>query len=249
MLEVTWKETNLEKEDWEADDRMKFAFVCGFLTHMAADQIIHSMVNIIAGPYYKRGQAREKHRECEIYQDLHIFGKTGDNFGEQKFNQWCDLNLDWGDNTTAQFRYFLQKSFIEAHAVAPTEENLEDWVDGTLTILRGLNSIGPYTKALGDLGPESPRYQEYILLKPPPDTSPERLEDYEHLKDSTYDDFYKNAVELAGVYVRAAGKIYDSDELDDDLRKKFLRVVRNADLSAPLEKNILRKAKAALNDW
>lgn len=249
MLEVTWKETDMEKEDWEEDDRMKFAFVCGFLTHMAADQIIHPMVNIIAGPYYKRGQAREKHRECEIYQDLHIFGQTGDNFGEQKFNQWCDLNPGWGDNTTVWFRYFLQKSFIEAHAVAPTEDNLEDWVDGTLTILRGLNSIGPYPKALGDLGAESPRYQEYILLKPPSDTSPERLEDYEHLKDLTYDDFYKDAVELAGVYVRAAGKIYDSDELDDDLRKKFQKVVRNADLSAPLEKNILRKAKAALKDW
>ena len=34
MLEVSWKETNMEKEDWEEDDCMKLAFVGGFLTHM-----------------------------------------------------------------------------------------------------------------------------------------------------------------------------------------------------------------------
>lgn len=249
MLEVTWKETNMEKEDWEDDDRMKFAFVCGFLTHMAADQIIHPMVNIIAGPYYKRGDAREKHRQCEIFQDIYVFDKTGDNFGEEKFNLWCDLNPGWGDNTTVWFRYFLQKSFIEAHAVAPTEDNLEDWVDGTLTILRGLNNIGPYPKALGDLRPDSPQYQEYIKFKAPPGTTQERLEDYGHLQGKTYDDFYNQAVELAGVYVQAAWKIYDSDELDDKVREKFLNVVRNADLSAPLEKNILKKAKAELKKW
>ena len=249
MLEVAWKETNMEKEDWEDDDRKKIAFVCGFLTHMAADQIIHPMVNIIAGPYYKRGDSREKHRECEIFQDIYAFSKTEAAFGEQKFNQWCDLNPGWGANTPVEFRYFLQKSFIEAHAVAPTEDNLEDWVDGTLTILRGLNSLGPYPKALENLKPGSSQYQEFIKLAAPPGTTPERLEDYRHLQGKTYDDFYKEAVELATVYVQAAWKIYDSEELDDKVREKFLQVVRNADLSAPLERNILKKAKAALKKW
>ncbi|MGD0662479.1 MAG: zinc dependent phospholipase C family protein [Syntrophorhabdales bacterium] len=58
MIEITWKETALEKDEWDEDDHKKFAFICGYLTHVAADQIVHPIVNLIAGPYYKRGECR-----------------------------------------------------------------------------------------------------------------------------------------------------------------------------------------------
>lgn len=36
LIEITWKETIITKEEWEEDDLEKLAFACGFLTHIAA---------------------------------------------------------------------------------------------------------------------------------------------------------------------------------------------------------------------
>jgi hypothetical protein len=49
MLEVTWKEADFNIEEWEPQDRKKVAFLCGFLTHVAADQIIHPIVRRPSG--------------------------------------------------------------------------------------------------------------------------------------------------------------------------------------------------------
>ena len=68
LIEVTWKDTRWEEPEWQDEDPFKFAFACGFLSHMAADQIIHRKVNDIAGPYYRKGEFRKIHRECEVYQ-------------------------------------------------------------------------------------------------------------------------------------------------------------------------------------
>jgi hypothetical protein len=73
LIELTWKDTRWEVQEWEGNDLDKFAFACGYLSHMAADQIIHPLVNDIAGPYYRRGENRKIHRECEIYQDVGLF--------------------------------------------------------------------------------------------------------------------------------------------------------------------------------
>ena len=75
LIEIAWREANPEFPEWEEDDLQKFAFTCGFLTHMAADQIIHPLVNKVAGPYYKSGDHRKVHRQCEVYQDVAIYQK------------------------------------------------------------------------------------------------------------------------------------------------------------------------------
>ena len=38
------------------DDIKKLAYIAGHLTHIAADQIIHPLVNSVAGPYYRRAR-------------------------------------------------------------------------------------------------------------------------------------------------------------------------------------------------
>ena len=47
------------------DDKRKLAYIAGHLTHIAADQIIHPVVNRIAGPYYREGKNRKKHRAVQ----------------------------------------------------------------------------------------------------------------------------------------------------------------------------------------
>lgn len=93
LIELTWKDTRWEEEEWEGFDYNKFAFACGYLSHMAADQIIHPLVNDIAGPYYREGENRKIHRECEIYQDVGLFHSLypQEDFMEKSFNLWVDL--------------------------------------------------------------------------------------------------------------------------------------------------------------
>lgn len=57
----------------EAIDRRRLAFVAGYLTHVAADQIIHPLVDSIAGPYYRDGECRKTHRQCEVFQDYFLY--------------------------------------------------------------------------------------------------------------------------------------------------------------------------------
>ncbi len=101
-----WKETAIDITDWDDTDRTQFASACGYLTHMAADQIVHPLVNRIAGPYYKRGDARDKHRECEVYHDVHRFAKTfpEQELGEARLNEWCDLAPGFQDNAPIRLR-------------------------------------------------------------------------------------------------------------------------------------------------
>ena len=228
MIEITWRESNLEIEEWEEDDHQKFAFICGFLTHIAADQIIHPIVNKIAGPYYKSGDHRDVHRECEVYQDVVIYQKLnpGKDLMDEKPNSWCDLNPGLGSNTPIWFRYFLQKAFVEAHSVSPSEENIEDWVDGILFTLRGLNNFGPYVKAARDFSASGENSEKYKKFYAAPG----------------YETFFNQAIDLSLIYLQATFALYNINHLSDEEREFFLRVVQDADLSAPLQKDIYEEA-------
>ncbi|HUL36307.1 MAG TPA: zinc dependent phospholipase C family protein [Thermodesulfobacteriota bacterium] len=235
LTELTWRDTRWEEQEWKDEDFPKFAFTCGYLSHVAADQIIHPMVNEIAGPYYRKGKSRSLHRECEIYQDVALFYSLYDSedFIKRKFNRWADINPHSHVNTEDWFRYFIQRAFAECHSVYPGEQNIENWVDGLLFTLRIMKwPFSPYRKA----------YQEYK----------ESGLDGEKFKKyfSGYMDLFFNAVELTSIYWKALFELYEPTdnvlEISDPMRKRFLNIVQNADLSSPLEKDILQKAKDAL---
>jgi hypothetical protein len=234
LIELTWKDTRWEEQEWEGNDDDKFAFVCGFLSHMAADQIIHRLVNDMAGPYYRRGENRKIHRECEIYQDVALFHTLypKEDFMDKSFHLWVDLDPQSSMNAPEWFRCFIQRAFVESHGVYPREEDVEDWVDGLLLILRGIKWIGPYKSAYEELkehGLSSGKFERYF---------------------KNYMDFFFQAVELTSVYWRMVFELYDPPgnvfQISDRMRKRFKKVVQNADLSSPLQKNILKDAKEAL---
>lgn len=234
LIELTWKDTRWETQEWEGNDLDKFAFTCGYLSHMAADQIIHPLVNDIAGPYYRRGENRKIHRECEIYQDVGLFHTLypEEDFMEKSFHLWADLDPRSSKNTPEWFRYFIQRAYVESHGVYPKEQEIEDWVDGLLLILRGIKWIGPYKTAYEELkkgGISSGKFAQYF---------------------SNYMAFFFHAVELTSIYWRMVFELYDPPgsvlQISDSMRKRFRKVVQNADLSSPLQKNILKDAKEAL---
>jgi len=228
------------------DDIRKLAYIAGHLTHIAADQIIHPLVNRIAGPYYREGKNRKKHRECEVFQDYFLYEevyrleeKSGRKyeFLMQNFRGWADcVRGATARNTEEWFRYFLQRGFVETYGTCPAEEEIEDSVDNLLLTLRACQKFGPYKKADKEYQQNkdsSAMYQEYI-------------------KDVDYIKYYRVAIELAVIYLIALYEVYfvlkQGKDFTEKQEDRFVSIVSNADLSCPLKQEILEKAYTALKD-
>jgi hypothetical protein len=226
----------------DANARRKLAFVAGYLTHIAADQIIHPLVNGVAGPYYADGAFRKTHRECEVLQDYFLYmevyrleGKAGAayDFFDQSFHHWADCirGLTTG-NTEEWFRYFLQRGFAQTYAHFPTEDEIESSVDNLLLILRGCKIVGPYRRAADEYKHRntSDLFRKYVT-------------------DPGYILAYYTAVELAVVYLAALYEIYcrllAGKDVSETHHKRFMSIVQSADLSCPLEGELLPKATAS----
>lgn len=241
--DVVRKDGQVELDD---NDKRKLAYIAGHLTHIAADQIIHPVVNTVAGPYYREGQNRKKHRECEVFQDYFLYEevyrleeKSGANYSffKQDFRGWADCVRGWTTtNAEEWFRYFLQRGFVETYGSCPSEEDIENSVDNLLLTLRVCQEVGPYKKADEEYRKDkenSTMYQEYI-------------------KKVDYIKYYRLAVELAVVYLIALYEVYimleHGEDFTDKHKRRFLKIVSDADLSCPLTQKIFEKAYTALSD-
>jgi hypothetical protein len=246
LVEVIFRDVirNNNKVELDTDDFRKLAYVAGHLTHIAADQIIHPVVNSVSGPYYRSGENRKKHRECEVFQDYFLYTevyrqeeKTGSkyDFFKQHFNLWVDCIPKFTTrNTEDWFRYFLQRGFVETYSSCPSEDEIENSVDNLLLVLKVCQQIGPYKKA-------DQEYQKYKEKS-------QMYQDY--IRNTDYIKFYRAAVELSVVYLIALYEIYftllEGNDFTDKHKKRFLKIVSDADLSCPLKHDILDKAKKAL---
>jgi hypothetical protein len=242
MIEIAWRETDPDDEEWDAIAKKQWAFIIGYLTHMAADQMIHPYVNKISGNYYRDKEKRGKHLECEVYQDVVLFNnRYKKSILDENLDTWVNIHTKSG-KTEPHFRRFLQKSFMETHAIYPSENDIENWNRGLSFIQKWVKWIGlPYKKADTDLRTNkenSEKYKEYCLNIP-------------LTTSKSYEDYYNDAVELASLYVKAANKLYEINHVDfkDELRTQFLKIVQNADLRNPLDNNILKDAKKAYSEY
>jgi len=244
MAEIIWKEsdpTQMPDNAWQEEDEQKFAFLFGFLTHMAADQTIHPLVNSIAGPYTKAADARKEHGKCEVYQDIYLLGKDYSNkLTLKELTDYLDkikINLSPPD----QFQYLIQKTFVEAHAVTPTENEIKSWVKGLWWVQFACADLSiTYKSAYKELfkpdetlNIESKVYTDYIN---------------KDLHGKRYDDYVEEAIKVSCIYIKALLRLHEF-EIDDIARKHFRRVVRNADLGAPLETVTEAEVKKVMDAW
>jgi len=245
LIEITFSDVvrKGKKVVLDVDDCRKLAYIAGHLSHIAADQIIHPVVNAIAGPYYRDGKNREEHRKAEVFQDYFLYeevyraedkSKPTYQFFEQDFRSWVDcIRGATLKNTEEWFRYFLQRGFIETYGSAPDEDTIEDSVDGVLASLWAAKKAGPYKEAAKEYaqGRDGPKFIKYI-------------------RKPKYLSYYEQAVELSVVYMTALFKIYEllrtGQDFTNTKKRKFCKIVSDADLSCPLQKDILEKARAAL---
>ena len=60
----------LKEQNKQQDFEICLSWLCGYVTHLLADSVIHPVVNEIVGPYlFNSGE----HRHCEMIQDSYIF--------------------------------------------------------------------------------------------------------------------------------------------------------------------------------
>ncbi len=264
MIELLWRENDPRVEEWKESDKCKLAFICGYLTHVAADQVIHPLVNFIAGPYYHSHEARVEHRTCEVHQDVYLLAKqkhngtlTIEQFRAEQFHCDCDIRCD-GDSSNDslqdlrydEFLYFLQKAFVEAHAVMPSVGFLKRRIVFLRWALRLCKRQSWYKSAYtnlfddkGSLRENEKQYEKYVSLQ-----KGHNNKMFMRLSEGKkhYDEFVDEAVKLASIYIQAAHQLYDAPRLDDDLRENFRDVVVNADLGFPLELHVLQTATDSL---
>ena len=159
----------------------KLAYIAGHLSHIAADQIIHPLVNGIAKPYYRSGKNRKKHRECEVFQDYFLYeevyrGKreaardrrrAAYDFFRQDFRDWVDCIPGLTTrNTEDWFRYFLQRGFVETYGACPLRgrhRELRRQPAGRAVDLPARGApTGMPPRSTRSTGSDSPMYREYI---------------------------------------------------------------------------------------
>lgn len=96
LFQITFRDAEYSdsKYNLEDIDYRKIAFILGWLTHIAADQMLHRRINDLAGPYYRSSKFRELHRELEIQLDYHLYQKLyrpdheSTEFMKQDFSKW-----------------------------------------------------------------------------------------------------------------------------------------------------------------
>lgn len=101
--------------------------------------------------------------------------------------------------------------------------------------VRGLQ-VGPYKKADKEYRKDKKNSQMYR----------------KYIKKTDYIKYYRIAVELAVVYLIALYEVYfvleQGKDFTDRHKRRFLKIVSDADLSCPLKQKIFEKANAALRN-
>jgi hypothetical protein len=103
----------LQNRPASIEDDARFAFICGFLSHMALDIVFHPWVYAVTGPYYdpdpdKQADSQMAHRLVESWLDLLMlrrFEKTSNNFDPLKaIRANSIINMDCLDFFAGSFK-------------------------------------------------------------------------------------------------------------------------------------------------
>lgn len=254
MISILFKDSDLQNNSthFPSDDYKKMAFIIGYLTHIAADQIIHPEVNKLTGPYYLEGGNREEHRDIEISQDYFLYRSlypyksntnSPNDFFKQDFKSWANVLSPGKNECEDAFIYFLQRSFSESMYSCPSDEVITKSVENLLgKVLNLCNNqfISPYKDTADNfIDNENSLFKSAFL-------------------DFKYAYYYRMAVELATIYIIAFVEGFELLKKKDQkgFLDRFNSIINSADLGSPLVDNILNDSAEALlrnpdinNDW
>lgn len=208
----------LKKEPVKENLEPKLAFIAGYFSHLALDTMLHPPVwTLTQREGHSDLHAKEIHTICERYQGLfyhqQIYGYdiTGSSFLREKMRL-----LPAGHRRLDGALYHLfQKACLEVFSRYPSQRQFHNWIRGIQLYARILST--PLGKVEGLRGRESSLRHRYF--------ENETFSFLEH---------YQKANEVAIVYLNAAYRYWQEEEIFEEIRRGFLEQIPNVDLSYPL---------------
>lgn len=225
-------ETNLAYADIVGNQVVKkefnnavFAFVMGYVCHLASDQVIHRLVRAIVGPYYRSKEISQKHSDCEVHQDIFLFYELYPSRTFSKVTQKEIVNVDKLNFEYEQFCNMLSLSISKAGYKKITKDDIDGWLDGIKLTFDLMDDIGPYVTALHNYEDNKNNLSSFALYK-------KYFRDNE--RDFDYMNYFNRAVDLSIKYMTEINRLWKEMDFSFESLQKFQSVIHSDDLTSPL---------------
>lgn len=195
-----------------------FAFVAGYLSHVAADTFFHPMIYSITGNYYAdsavdRKLAQCRHRVFESSLDLYLLGKTGQNLEEFDMPAKLKLPADFEEKLIVFFAEALRETFNPEFPLQPAAFRA---LRKSRLLQRLMVSRGAYRFFERINGMASHRYDFFLNLFYPPEralldfetrrTTPHPVSGKPYSRNTQF--LIKQSLQRGGLFIRAAWAYY-----------------------------------------
>lgn len=215
------KNNQLLKHDFNV---ATFVFTLGFVTHIAADQVIHRLVREITGPYYRSLEISQKHSNCEVHQDIFLFYEL---YPDRTFDKMIvsdSINIKKFGFEYERFCNLISLAISKAGYPKLLTKDIDAWIDGIIFAFDMMDNVGPYVKAL-----ESYNKNKNNLAE---------LDEYKLYFKNTdngfnYMKYYDDAVKLSIQYMKEIIRLWEEPDFSFESFIKYQRVIRPEDLTSP----------------
>ena len=202
-----------------------FAFTLGYVTHIAADQVIHRLVSELVGPYYRSLETSRRHAECEVNQDIFLFHEL---YPGRIFNKNIHKDLVNIDKFGFEYDHFCNMMALAVSKAGYRQierEDIDGWLDGIRLAMDLMDNIGPYVSALRNYEEQQDNLANFPFYKR-----------YFRNADSGLDymDHFNKAVELGVKYCAALISLWKKRIFSYDNFVEYQQAVQPDDLTSPL---------------
>ena len=216
------KDDKIIKEEF---NNAVFAFVMGYVTHLAADQIIHRLVRSIAGPYYRSLKTSQDHSDCEVHQDIFLFYELYPNKTFNKLVQKEVVNVEKLGFEYEQFCNMISLSVSKAGYKRISKEDIDGWLDGIKLTFDLMDNIGPYVSALRNYENHKNDLASFDLYK---------KYFWDGQSGFDYIKYFDRSVELSIKYMKEISRLWKEMDFSFKSFQRYQDVIQPDDLTSPL---------------
>lgn len=227
-------ETNLSFADFKNEKLIKqefnissFVFILGFVSHIAADQVIHRLVREIVGPYYRSLEISQKHSECEVHQDIFLFYEL---YPDRTFNKIVaadSIDIDKLGFEYDRFCNLISLAIRKAGYPAFQLKDIDAWIDGIKFAFDMMDNLGPYVKALKSYNNYKSNLAELAEYRK-----------YFRNADNGFDymNYFQNAVDVSVRYMKEIIRLWDYPDFSYESFINYQKEIPPEDLTSPFRK-------------
>ncbi|MEW5844504.1 MAG: zinc dependent phospholipase C family protein [Bacteroidota bacterium] len=229
LMETNFSFADMENGEVVTNDfnAAVYAFTLGYVTHVAADQIIHRLVRELIGPYYRNLETSQKHSECEVYQDVFLLAEIKKNINIDKVLPTEIINIDKLGFDVERFCNMYSLAISKAGYTRMDREYIASWINGMQFAFDKMDDLGPIAKAMK-------HYEEH---KDKIETSPYyRLYYKNDITKLNYRDYFDKAVDISITYMNEIARLWNGKDFSLDSFNKYQHVISTEDLTSPLRK-------------